>query len=356
MNTNKIFSNYSGSEFLVILGNGFDLSHGLKTSYSDFLKHLVELQLNDYTLPSKERKIAPPLFSKKDNRRPLSYSELIKYMQNKNPNNWPVSFHNHFLQKLLSDISTKNWCDIELVYFNELEKILDISTKNNIFKTAKKLNLAFEEIKKHLEQYLTIVTSNSHLKPITSYSHFFSLLSHTDYKILNFNYTNTLDLYSESINHKSNINHIHGEINCQENSIIFGFAADDLKSRNLSNTNDNEYMRNIKKHCYKKTDKENDLNYFLDKSNNLYVIIFGHSCGISDRLILNQIFNNDKLENIWYCYYEKYESYFNGQINIDRIMNNDNQFKKLINYKYSHRIPQHNDDPNMIDNFINFIS
>lgn len=34
---------------LVIIGNGFDLAHGLKTSYKHFVRHVIENYLKDQT-------------------------------------------------------------------------------------------------------------------------------------------------------------------------------------------------------------------------------------------------------------------------------------------------------------------
>lgn len=34
------------SSRLIILGNGFDLAHGLKTSYGDFIKYIINESIN----------------------------------------------------------------------------------------------------------------------------------------------------------------------------------------------------------------------------------------------------------------------------------------------------------------------
>lgn len=39
---------------LIILGNGFDLAHGLKTSYEDFIRDIIEKSINFNEIVRKE--------------------------------------------------------------------------------------------------------------------------------------------------------------------------------------------------------------------------------------------------------------------------------------------------------------
>jgi hypothetical protein len=77
---------------------------------------------------------------------------------------------------------------------------------------------------------------------------------------------------------------------------------------------------------------------------------------LSDKLILNQILNHKNINSINVFYYEEYEHYFQTQVNIDRIMNNDDHFTKLVDFNSSHRMPQHNDKPEQQEAFIKYIT
>lgn len=111
------------------------------------------------------------------------------------------------------------------------------------------------------------------------------------------------------------------------------------------NKGNEEWIKNIKRHCYKSTSNYDTLSDFLrkDRHGPLTVMIIGHSCGISDKLILKQIFNNNRVSKIYNFYYSSYDNYFKSQYNIDRIMNNDNGFEKLVNFHDSIEMPQWND-------------
>ena len=43
-------------------------------------------------------------------------------------------------------------------------------------------------------------------------------------------------------------------------------------------------------------------------------------------------------------------------MNIDRIMNNDDNFSKLVDFNSSHRMPQHTDSEEQQKQFIDYIS
>ena len=196
-------------------------------------------------------------------------------------------------------------------------------------------------MKNYLEDYL--LTQEFTGEPIDAYEYLFSFLAQRDSLILNFNYTNTVErLYSQKIK-LSKILHIHGELKNDLNPIIFGFAADNEDIKLLVDKEDNEYLRNIKRHEYKRTSNEKILADYLSNHKKIRVTILGHSCGISDKLILEQILNHNNIHSVRILYYNNYESYFNSQINVYRIINNNDNFEKIVNYQDCCRMPQWND-------------
>jgi len=179
------------------------------------------------------------------------------------------------------------------------------------------------------------------------YSDFFSAFDNKSNLILNFNYTNTVSNYLKNCRNIKQIQ-IHGELENDKNPVIFGFAANNIQSQELSSRNDNELMRNIKKINYKYTNNEYFLKDWLNsKYQSIIVIIIGHSCGISDLLILSNVFNNENVMKIIPFYYNVKENYLQTAINIDRIIddyskkNNEKlNFSKLNSFPECFRMIQ----------------
>ncbi|WP_426431476.1 AbiH family protein [Winogradskyella sp. HB-48] len=333
-------SSYLDMNNLLIIGNGFDLAHNLKTRYTDFINYIIESNINDELQYKDLIKIS----------RSISSLDFFKKAVNGKYHN-PFACYNKFFKLLISDNFLDNWCDIEKRYYDVLMNF-DICGYDNI----NQFHEDFEVLKNHLSLYLEKQQVNP--TKIESYSYLFKkLINDEKSTILNFNYTNTLSNYSDEssvIKNKKFIN-IHGQVNNNSNPIIFGFAADDEESRTLINYGNREYMRYIKKQCYKKTNCEDNLRSYLNDTSNINVFIIGHSCGISDKLILNQIFNHENIKSIYVLFYENYEKFFETQVNIDRIMNNDNNFRKLKSFESSTRMPQKDDDNKEHEEFVKFV-
>jgi len=321
---------------LIIIGNGFDLAHNLKTSYNDFIDYILESQIKDKTKFKDIISIIPSIDSIETFKGYLK-GDHVGFM----------NVNNKFFKLLIDDISLNNWCDIEKKYYTVL-----MDLRKNGYRNIGDFHVDFKIVKNHLSDYLSQIEKNQDKKE--SYNCFFSLLLNSESRILNFNYTNTLDRYLVGIPNNTFIN-IHGELDSVQNPIIFGFAADDYESRELISKDNKEYIRFIKKHCYKRTDNENRLNEFLKDHNKINVFILGHSSGVSDKLILNQIFNHPNIKSITNFYFEEYENFFSFQYNVDRIMNNDENFKKLVSFKSSHRMPQLTDSKEQTDSFNRYI-
>lgn len=324
---------------LILIGNGFDLAHGLKTSYNHFIEWLVNEHCKDGEF-AKEFLSLPDFV--------IDYTTLVNKYQS-GELDVHGAFKNQLIFSLIKDLSLINWCDIESKYFGLL-----IGIGKNVKFNTKKLNESFEILKNYLHNYLK--EQEQYAKPIESYSNLFSTLDSPHTLILNFNYTHTVEnLYGAEIK-EGKIIHMHGELDSVDNPIVFGYAADHDEARELLNKNDKEYLRNIKKHLYKRADNEFRLLKYLTNTKDIDVSILGHSCGLSDKLILNQILNSENVLSIRYFYYKEYEFYFEAIVNIDRIMKRDEEFReRIINFKKSFRMPQYDDYTNDLEKFVNYI-
>lgn len=324
---------------LIIVGNGFDLAHDMKTSYPDFIRYIV-----DEHCRSEKREFCndlfklPPFVNSYDSLLDL-YRKGRGISQQKARANYQNIIDKKsivdLIKHLFEDFYLQNWCDIEYRYF---ELLKNVKGKVELFT----LNKEFSFLKKHLEDYL--LTQESIGETIDAYEYLFSTLALRNSLILNFNYTDTIErLYSQKTK-LSKILHIHGELKNELNPIIFGFAADNEDIKLLVDKEDNEYLRNIKRHEYKRTSNEKALADYLSNHKNIRVTILGHSCGISDKLILEQILNHNNIHSVRILYYNNYESYFNSQINVYRIINNNDNFEKIVNFQDCCRMPQWNDE------------
>lgn len=336
---------------LIILGNGFDLSHGLKTRYIDFINFIFESHLQDR---NKHKNLInfPDYIDNLDTFFELAKGKafpdhIIKIIKEREA--WTsrreIELRNSlvcsFVRDMVNDrIQSNNWSDIEELYF----KILVSASSNE---DVVQLNIDFSNLKNALQEYLH--NQQTFSKPMESYHIIFQQLCNEQSVILNFNYTDTVNrLYHNEVS-KAKLLHIHGELFNDSNPIIFGYAADENEIGDLIDRNNNDYLRNIKRHAYKRTNNEAILKEYLDINKNINVFILGHSCGLSDKLILNEIMNHGNIDSIRVFYYENHDSYFNSHINLFRIMKNKNNYdKKIINFQDSIRIPQIEDDNDKI--------
>lgn len=139
--------------------------------------------------------------------------------------------------------------------------------------------------------------------------------------LLNFNYTTTADMYLYK-NSGFEVNHIHGKLGDDLNHIIFGYGDemdDDYKT--ISKLNDNDYLTNIKSIRYLETDKYRKLLRFIN-SDYYQIYIMGHSCGNSDRTLLNTLFEHPKCVSIKPFYYQWQDERGEWQDNYIEIIQN----------------------------------
>ncbi len=137
--------------------------------------------------------------------------------------------------------------------------------------------------------------------------------------LLNFNYTNTADLYLPDV-YRFSVNHIHGSLSNPE-SVIFGYGDErDDEYQPLMKKNDNEYLRHIKSFRYLESSNYRRMREFLELGP-YQVCIMGHSCGISDRTLLSTLFEHKNCVSIKPYYRLKEDgtdNYFDLVCNIAR--------------------------------------
>lgn len=398
---------------LVIVGNGFDLAHGLRTSYKDYIDNFwttLELKHEDPIIKRMVNVNASYCGFFNYGGKPSSYfdlkNQMKKYAENygftfseennmliiKRPNRVVLfEFVNEFF-KIITLEAIENWVDIENLYYEILKDLVKKNIQGNSRKypfSIDQLNEEFEDVKQTLEEYLRQeVTSKYDFRAepsnIESMLNLFKIsplyldlykehpifseyqtedhqdlidfdkkvveifdLEHTIIKLgdwphslfLDFNYTRSAENYVKQINLRNKKDYgtasliqIHGRIGCTENKINFGFGDemdDDYKI--IENAANNSYLKNIKSFQYLHTSNYRKLLNWIE-TNKFQVYIFGHSCGLSDRTLLNTIFENDNCRSIKIFFHEnkKYNNYTELTQNISRHFNKKALMRKKI--------------------------
>jgi hypothetical protein len=345
---------------IILIGNGFDLAHGLKTSYRDFIDDFWEKKIElfqeaynggnvtyqyhgDISLcnyQDEDIRVTDICYHSNYKFREIlekkgyeQFNELIscipqialtKLIKNK------IRFNNTFLELITKKQSKFNWVDIEDEYYLALVKCLEDETGEEI----EHLNKGFLSIQTALEKYLK---SQSAIKINASpeIEEKIYLLSYdgspiktplkdtlNNFLFLNFNYTSTEKLYASPTN---KVIHIHGELDNPKNPIIFGYG-DEIgeKYKLIEQKNDNSYLKNVKSIKYSLTRNYSEfLNYI--NSDFYQVYIMGHSCGISDRTLLNVLFEHDNCLSIKVFYHKRNDGTDNHS---DIVMNISRNFTK----------------------------
>lgn len=327
---------------VILIGNGFDLAHGLKTKYTDFIDDFWERKLNIFLKMIHDRslgvigennKITETTEGYRYNDNDISIDFIDNYSNHLTGNILDncsgykkfiygiaqfrlkqyannIRFNNNFLETITDKKQLQHWVDIEEEYYLALIKCLEDKTENEI----DRLNKDFFSIQTYLEEYLKqqstikitkspeiakkIYWFSSHENPIKTPEKY----TFNNFLYLNFNYTNTEKLYVSPAN---KVIHIHGELGESKNPIVFGYGDEiDHKYKLIEEKNDNRYLENIKSIKYSETRNYREFLNFIN-SDSYQVYIMGHSCGISDRTLLNTLFEHDNCTLIKVFYHKR---------------------------------------------------
>lgn len=315
---------------LVLIGNGFDLAHGLKTSYADFFywywKDRISRFYDEYSNVSKD-----VLCSLKDLHNQawnITYfydtylksnkgKEIYQYLTN-HPDSFEIK-SSEFFANICKSIEIKNWVDIENEYYSLLALLHGFVEDNYL-----NLNKQLEYLRDKLIDYLRLESNrivelkdciidklNSPIlrQEVAVSSSVYNDIRYNDTinpestMLLSFNYTNIIKRYERNVP-RIETNYIHGNIDNAQ-SVIFGYGDElDEGYKKLSNQNDNEALRYIKSIRYLESDNYRRMLEFIE-SDPFQVCIMGHSCGNSDRTLLNTLFEHKNCISIKPYYYKK---------------------------------------------------
>lgn len=355
---------------LVLIGNGFDLAHGLPTSYQEFIDWywagrfeflkkcftsvsnaaLCDVAVsgfhNWYSLFMED----PSVLHEK------SGTELFSELCQRGICRASMT---PLFEKIHKSIETKGWVDIENDYYELLKEyvldnasevqidelnaqlhdlqtllvmyldsikisntLLNNNIRQKIYAPIKIQDISIEgqqALKEHVEYGLNLDNKSLDAK-FRQYSACYvsgfvddyrkkygnkmlkedelpqELLLPNNIMLLNFNYTHTAQLYLKD-GSIFTVNQIHGDLN-NPSSVIFGYG-DELDSdyKKIVNKNDNRFLANVKSIKYLESDNYRKVLSFIE-SEPYQVIVMGHSCGNSDRTLLNTLFEHKNCVSI----------------------------------------------------------
>jgi hypothetical protein len=347
---------------IILIGNGFDLAHGLKTSYRDFINDFWRKIVKDFNnrinrvFENEFISISNAHFKFNTNEHIPDYKTLNERIKG---NNAQIKFKNNFLKTITEKLSLTNWVDIEEEFYILLLECMEDKSGKEI----RKLNKEFASIRNSLIEFLNTIEMPDIKKEIKE--HIFAEIKTEELTktgamsltaplpkrllFLTFNYTFTEDLYSfynpqriESADDKfripSEVIHIHGDIQNTRNPVIFGYGDEYAKEyTQIEECKDNEYLNFFKTIQYLKTDNYKRVRDFIE-SDTYQVFLMGVSGGNPDRTFLKTLFEHDNCVSIKPFYHQvdkKYDNYDDIIKNISRHFSDKAMMRdKVVNKQY----------------------
>ncbi len=400
---------------LIIIGNGFDLAHDMKTKYKDFVNGYLRQRINEHRVSISPKKTEDKLMSIIPSND--SVEHLYNYLDTRKPKEnldrvracgYEVQL-SPFFDKIIEEIENKNWVDIEYAYYEYLRDICNkpelskeevsekidelneemkcitselvkyLQVQNEEYENTEEAEMILEIIRplrsqemavsaeKYWKEFVVQRENNSTYQDRTKYfraNDFYVELKYksddeTDvYKLfpekvflLNFNYTTYIepkfdiilpDLPVVSFDKDQLVCHIHGDLN-DENSIIFGYGDDsDEMYKKLLDKNDNRFLENDKTVKYLGSARYRNFLGFIESAP-FQVCIMGHSCGISDRTLLNTIFQHENCVSIKPYFYKNGDNndYYEIIKNISRCFDDKKLMRdRVVNKEFCEPLPQ----------------
>ncbi len=327
---------------ILVIGNGFDLAHGLKTTYRDFLTSCRNNENQSFNEEFCKTNLWLRHFIKRQNDIGNTWIDLEKEIYRVITKiykfrNWNGNNNNSgHLLKINRSINEFNLDEI-YSYINQDYLNKDCKNKGytlDIYKDSKHYFYAYFESFKGFINFLydqlrefTNVFSNylnndvlSLLPTNSPYS--LSLSNNNHLYVLSFNYTDTCErLYGKMFSFRSY--YVHGNIGCKNGcNLVLGTYSFDNKPQNENPRSAIPYEFNVfrkhnQRHKYGTIEDYQNLLKELTKYGKVIKPVFhviGHSLDETDKNILEHLFliNQNAIINIYYHNEEAQENYINN--------------------------------------------
>lgn len=363
---------------IVIVGNGFDLAAGASTRYSDFykwwmnaafekIKYGNECVDEELFVIRKNVKIAYS-FDVLNKLNIFENNSYVKYFRNYSfagegktieTINWLPNeqIHIHINDKLFDVLSSKDsWTDIEKAYFDLLVALFK---DENYHSQIDQLNASFEIIKGKFIEYikslepLTKLNEKllSKLESLINFESLYSLYEHgykeraisrftedktADLIFLNFNYTDILNQYLSKFDKKlhPHIIPIHGSVYDIKN-LVFGYGDEKNKfHKEIEELDNDDFLKHFKSNYYGGGKHYDEAMYYVHNYE-FDVVVIGHSLGLSDRVLLNTIFEHKNCRAI-HLFHTGGDSHFRKRIALSRHFDDKHKLRDRLMMENEH--------------------
>lgn len=310
---------------ILVIGNGFDLAHGLHTKYIHFLnfiKSFKDTAFNNQKIASSEFPILENdndsiikekkkmIFDRTIELNSASYpqipKEYLQFLFNNSMQNTLIKYYMIKAKKL-----HENWIDFE----KELEQI--IVDYKSYFSSPKENPLKFEylqvwgeknnktafwnKLKRELSKLCDCLKIYlSYCLDYSAISNYPAMIYEENYdRLLTFNYTDTYNIIASIKSYRNitgeNIHHIHGTVD----NIVLGISSID------SDDFETIYFKKV----FQRFQQHTGIQYanWLNESEEKSVTFFGHSLDITDGDIIKKLILNSQEITIYYYSQSDYE-------------------------------------------------
>lgn len=315
---------------LLIIGNGFDIEHGLRTKYTQFMNFAKwctcidsESESDKYEINREDYDIYQRLLSEK--------TDLISELKENIKDNQWIKYFNKILNQ-----REDTWIDFETeIAF--IMKVFDKERRSFFNKTS--FNMSYEDTSREFKQMFRELTDKrppdfisgiyfddikkellTNLKKLTRALEIYMkywvddamILNmnpdiariHPD-KIISFNYTHTFERVYKKSSYDTEYCYIHGEAkenSIENNNMVLGIDDD------LDDKKEDGYLLEYKKY-FQRLNLNTDISYkkwiseiSSYKNDTSEIYIFGHSLDITDKEIFEPLLNIENAKITVYCY------------------------------------------------------
>lgn len=363
---------------ILILGNGFDLAHSLPTKYIDFLRFVNELLKIGQSDDADKALLIPPINDADEESKRLAPVKdfILSITKAENATDEEINVLEELISLTKGNIWFRwfnkrvrdlggNWVDFEAEISDVIRVMEFISEKLDEYKKSRKKSLIsfadefgdfhkmvleyfFPKVKEindiNIEKIKIIMLSDlnklvrcfeiylsecvEHIKPKKLSPDIYG--AHFD-KVLSFNYTDTYArMYSKS-GTPTEYDFLHGKTQSNAgtpNNMVLGIDEYLSKEQQHINTTFIEFKKYFQR-IHKRTGCQyklwfNEINSSKERSR---AYIYGHSLAATDKDVLLDFLNNDKIVTI--VYYWSDENYANLIVNLVKLLGVDELIAKV---------------------------
>ena len=298
---------------ILVIGNGFDLYHELKTSYTDFVRFCEEILKTEKGTKGRKWAISNSFVNcfikvASENQKWIDCEReiekivtmFLKIMHDRNV----FDIIPHYIDKDNTTLEPYEFDILRLMNrFCEMSNIQKIKIRDDYFKTYEGINkkLVMEKLKDDLNDLINLFKYYLEEKvinqPVKKFSKQIEKIN-PDY-VINFNYTNTCEKYGVN---KQDICYIHGSV--QDNNMVLGIR--DIDEKDINSIYFKKFFQRIQKHTdtiqWNRFGENRSLTETIREATTYF---FGHSLSNTDGDIIRSIFENSCKIIIFHLYGKK---------------------------------------------------